>query len=261
VRSIADLPMDMIELLAGFFVVQPSNREKIMASAEPPHVPVIPPPRFFFGVSLAALLFYTVWSWLVRNDSLQPFDDLCAQHWQDWSESNVRTTTFMVFLTDLGGIASMTLLACMISIWQTAIKHRTLALGVFAVVVGGALVNQGFKEGFGRTRPPNPAPVVHEKNASYPSGHSMGCTIGFGLLGYALILPQRRRPRRVIAINFMLVIILAIGFSRMYLRAHWFSDVVGGWSLGIAWLFLCLGWLELRRHRFATHHHSSVANP
>ena len=50
----------------------------------------------------------------------------------------------------------------------------------------------------------------------------------------------------------MIAIVLAVGFSRVYLRAHWFSDVVGGWSLGIAWLFLCLGWLERRRRRLAS---------
>jgi undecaprenyl-diphosphatase len=79
----------------------------------------------------------------------------------------------------------------------------------------------------------------------------MGCAIGYGMLAYALILPQRRRPRRLAALILMTALVLAIGFSRIYLRAHWFSDVVGGWTIGIAWLFLCLGWLERRRLRVA----------
>jgi len=223
-----------------------------MASAELPHVPVIPPPRFFFGVALAAAAFFALWTWIVQPwDAPPSFDRSCAEYWQVWSAANPGVQGFMVFVTDLGGIAGMTLLAVMGSIWQTAIRHKTLAIAWLGIVIGGALVNQGFKEAFARHRPPNPASVVHEKNNSYPSGHSMGSAIGYGLLGYALILPQRRRPRRIVAIQLMIVIVLAVGFSRMYLRAHWFSDVIAGWSLGIAWLFLCLGCLERRRLRLA----------
>ncbi len=224
--------------------------ETNMASPEPPHVPVIPPPRFFFGVSIVAVLLFAGWTWVARPwDPPQPLDVYPAEFWQHWSEDHPGMTGFIVFLTDLGGIAAMTLLAIMGAIWQTAIKHKTLAVAWLVIVVGGALVNQGVKEFYGRHRPYNPASVVHEKNNSYPSGHSMGSAIGYGLLGYALVLPQRRRPRRVVAINLMIVIVIAIGFSRIYLRAHWFSDVVGGFSLGIAWLFLCLGWLEKYRRR------------
>jgi membrane-associated phospholipid phosphatase len=231
-----------------------------MASPEPPHVPVLPPPRFFFGVSLGAGIFFALWTWLVLNGIPIPVVDIdipaldrkFAEHWQHWSDSHLRMRGFMVFLTDMGGIAAMTLLALMGSIWQTAIKHRALALAWFGIVIGGAVLNQGCKEAVNRPRPSNPDAVVHERNNSYPSGHSMGSTIGYGLLGYALVLPQRYRPRRVAAILSMIGIVLAVGFSRMYLRAHWFSDVIGGWSLGLAWLFLCLGWLERRRRRLSS---------
>jgi len=227
-----------------------------MASAEPPHVPVIPPPRLFFAVSLGAAVFFAIWSWFVHAGTLQPFDDLCAQHWHDWSEAHHGPLGFMIFLTDLGGVAAMTLLAIMGSIWQTAIKHRTLAFAWLGIVIGGALLNQGAKEMFARPRPPENlrAGVVHERNASYPSGHSMGSAVGYGLLGYALILPQRHRPRRIVAVLLMIAAVLAVGFSRMYLRAHWFSDVVGGWSIGLAWVFLCIGWLERQRRNLTLPH-------
>ena len=51
----------------------------------------------------------------------------------------------------------------------------------------------------------------------------------------------------VLFVTLMIVIVVAVAFSRTYLRAHWFSDVVGGMTLGVAWLFLCLGWLERMR--------------
>ena len=221
-----------------------------MASPEPPNVAVIPPPRFFFCVSLGAGLFFALWSWLVLDGQALPnFDLACAKYWRDWSEVHQGPWEFMVFLTDLGGVASMTLLAIMGSIWQTAIKHRTLAIAWLGIVIGGGLLDQGCKKVFNRDRPLESLRdrAVLETNKSYPSGHSMGCAIGYGMLAYALILPQRRRPRRRAALLLMTALVLAIGFSRIYLRAHWFSDVVGGWTIGIAWLFLCLGWLERRR--------------
>ena len=46
---------------------------------------------------------------------------------------------------------------------------------------------------------------------------------------------------------FFVLLIAGIGFSRIYLRAHWFSDVIGGYAAGLCWLCFCLGWLELRR--------------
>ena len=225
-----------------------------MIPDEPPHVPVIPPPRFFFGVSLSAAIAFVIWTWLVFQGNVVPdFDLTCATFFHDYSNANQAPWRFMVFLTDLGGIAAATLLAVMGSIWQTAIRHRTLAVGWLVIVIGGAIFNQGFKEVFNQKRPDETLRdvAVLERNNSYPSGHSMGSAIGFGLLGYALILPQRRRPRRIVALLFMAIIILAIGFSRMYLRAHWFSDVVGGIIFGAAWLFLCLGWLERQRLRIA----------
>ena len=219
---------------------------------EPPHVPVIPPPRFFFGVAIAACAFYALWSWLVLDGKvIRDFDLQIATFWHDWNETHRWPWRLMVFLTELGGIASMTLLAIMGSLWQTAIKHKTLAIAWLGIMIGGALLNQGFKEAFGRDRPSAILRdrAVLEENQSYPSGHSVGSAIGFGLLGYALILPQRRRPRRIVAVNLMIAIVIGIGFSRIYLRAHWFSDVIGGFAIGTAWLFLCLGYLERRRLR------------
>lgn len=224
-----------------------------MSAAETPHEPVIPPPRFFFVVSIGAVVFFAGWSWLVHYSALPDFDRECADYWQQWSGANRRPLAFFIFLTDLGGIAAMTLLAIMGSIWQTAIKHKTLAVAWLGIVLGGAILNQGAKEMFDRKRPPNPEAVVHETNNSYPSGHAMSSAIGYGLLGYALVLPQRRRPRRIVAANFMIVIVIGVAFSRVYLRAHWFSDVVGGVALGVAWLFFCLGWLERRRRAHAAH--------
>lgn len=70
---------------------------------------------------------------------------------------------------------------------------------------------------------------------SYPSGHSMGSAAFYGFIGalIAMSAPGINPWAWVFA-----VIPMAIGLSRVYLGAHWFSDVVGGWTGGIWFVFL-----------------------
>jgi undecaprenyl-diphosphatase len=114
------------------------------------------------------------------------------------------------------------------------------------------------KQSLDRSRPPLEwrDRAVRENNQSYPSGHSMGSSIGYGMLGYALARDQRRRRLRAVTSGFLFSLVAAIAFSRVYLRAHWFSDVVGGCLIGVTWLCFWLGWVEIRRLRV-----SKGANP
>jgi undecaprenyl-diphosphatase len=145
----------------------------------------------------------------------------------------------------------MALLVMMGAIWQSAINNRFFAMAWIGVVIGGALLNLVAKESFDRPRPPEVMRhrAVLETNESYPSGHSMGSAIGYGMLGYALLMSQRHRPRRIAILLFVAGMFLMVGFSRIYLRAHWFSDVIAGWTIGLAWLFLAIGILEMRMRR------------
>jgi len=229
-------------------------------AAEPAHVPAIPSPPVFFAMSLGLLIFFGAWSWLtLHGDAIPSFDKWCAHSlhvWSqgEWSQDHTALTQTMIYITDIGGVAAMTLMAIMGAIWQTAIRNRYLAYAWFAVILGCAILNSSTKYAFDRDRPPADIRdrAVLEENKSYPSGHSMGSAIGYGMLAYALILPQRHRPRRITALLLTGGMILAVGFSRIYLRAHWFSDVVGGWTIGLCWLFFCLGWIEMRRRKGLT---------
>ncbi|MSQ95809.1 MAG: phosphatase PAP2 family protein [Gemmataceae bacterium] len=217
-----------------------------MVSTESPHGPVLPP-RFFFGVSLAAVGFFALWTWVVRPWAPPPsFDMSWAEIWRDWSETHAAFSGVMVYLTDIGGVAAMALLTVMAVIWQSAVHNRTLVVAWIAVMIGCVILNSGTKHIFDRARPGEllRAPVVHERNPSYPSGHSMGSTIGYGMLAYSLLLAERRRGARALILLLCATIVLGVGLSRIYLRAHWLSDVVAGWTVGLAWLFFCLGWLE-----------------
>ncbi|MDB5177822.1 MAG: Phosphoesterase PA-phosphatase related protein [Candidatus Saccharibacteria bacterium] len=124
-----------------------------------------------------------------------------------------------------------------------------IAIGVIVVVVGlvqanmrlavsgGAIwitlgVGSLLKLAFGRARPQTEyAANIWLDRLSFPSGHTTGSTIAYGLLAYFAWQLLPHPWNYVVAIIFVILIIL-IGISRIYLGAHFPSDVIAGWLLG-----------------------------
>ncbi|MGQ0737970.1 MAG: phosphatase PAP2 family protein [Bacteroidota bacterium] len=94
---------------------------------------------------------------------------------------------------------------------------------------------------FQRQRPANPL-VEGITNFGFPSGHAFMSVVFYGLLVWLAIKYIRNNPARITVIVLSLLLILLIGFSRIYLRVHYATDVVGGVAIGTCWLFFCL-WL------------------
>ena len=96
------------------------------------------------------------------------------------------------------------------------------------------------KQVFRRLRPQLSEPWVTEPGWSFPSGHAMGSLVAYGFLAYLLtrITPDHF-PRRT-AIALLAGLVLLIGFSRIYLGAHFLSDVIGGYAGAAVWLTFCI---------------------
>jgi membrane-associated phospholipid phosphatase len=108
--------------------------------------------------------------------------------------------------------------------------HRARAV---ALVLGLGLTwvaTQITKSAIDRPRPP--APLVHTTGASYPSGHAAN-SVGWLALAVALSVLLPTRGGRVIAIAAGALLAALVGLSRIYLRAHYLSDVLGGEALAI----------------------------
>lgn len=130
-------------------------------------------------------------------------------------------------------------------------RRFALALLWVAVALGGHLFNSSLKHTLDRPRPALAERDVSATatNPSYPSGHTMAATISFGLLGYVYV--RRGRGRRFLVLALLCAVVLLVGLSRIYLRAHWVTDVLGGFLAAGGWLAMWMGMAEVLRLRFA----------
>lgn len=117
-------------------------------------------------------------------------------------------------------------------------NQRLLIASVVALSTMG--INTIMKYAFERDRPLTEyvANMVI-KSYSFPSGHAAGSTVMFGLLAYLAFqaLPQ---PWGGVTAALLVLLILSIGISRVYLGAHFPSDVVTGWVVGLAGLAIII---------------------
>src|SRR5439155_17690729 len=98
-----------------------------------------------------------------------------------------------------------------------------------------------------RQRPVYNRIFTSEESPSFPSGHAAGSAVGYGMLAYCLALRWRTWRRRLPLVGVLVLLVLLIGFSRLYLGVHYLSDVLAGYALGLAWLALCVCAIEAIR--------------
>jgi undecaprenyl-diphosphatase len=118
--------------------------------------------------------------------------------------------------------------------------RRRLALFLVTAAVGGGLVDSAVKILVNRPRPVLDHPVASAFGKSFPSGHAMSSTVTYGAL-LVVFLPVVPRAWRWLAVALTTTLVLAIGAARLLLGVHFVTDVVGGYTLGLAWLCGCVG--------------------
>jgi membrane-associated phospholipid phosphatase len=151
-------------------------------------------------------------------------------------------------LTDLGDKGFLIPLAACIAALLLFRRRWTLAVIWTVVTASGGLLNAALKTLFERSRPEFLHGFATADGWSFPSGHSSGAFIVYGLLGYLAVLhlPQRLHlPAAALAMT----LIVCVGFSRVILQVHYFSDVLGGYAFGAAWVAAWIAGLEAFRRR------------
>jgi membrane-associated phospholipid phosphatase len=115
------------------------------------------------------------------------------------------------------------------------LKHyKPYGLLLLAAMGGDGLIVSILKTLEHVTRPTNG--IFSDTGFSYPSGHSAGCIVFGGILAYfAWKNWQSTRSKALIGVG-TVAVVGVVGFDRVYLNVHWFSDVLGGWLFGAFWL-------------------------
>lgn len=117
--------------------------------------------------------------------------------------------------------------------------ERLLAIGFVAALGGNGLLDALLKHVFVRVRPPTDGALHQLHGWSFPSGHAAGTLVACGFLAY---LALRLLPHRLHAVCVMIAaaLVLLVGASRIFINAHYASDVLAGFASRAAWLLLCI---------------------
>lgn len=151
---------------------------------------------------------------------------------------------FMVWLTMLGDTFVITSITIMILAWLLYQRNIPAALHWGAAILFGAILTRVLKISLHIPRP-DPSLFADSSHYSFPSAHSTMAMLLYGFLSI-IISREIRAYWRVHVYVFFGIIISLIAISRLYLGAHWLSDVLGGLTLGLLWITL-LG-ITYRRH-------------
>ncbi len=164
--------------------------------------------------------------------------------------ASLSTEALQVFaaLTHLADTATLTGLCIIVALALIAFGQRWLALGWVVALAGNGVLNQTLKQIFARVRPLDPESSVIAQGFSFPSGHSSGAVVAYGMLAYLALrlLPARWHLSALLA---AVALALTVGASRLFLRLHFAIDVIAGYSSGAAWLALCVTCIEFSRWR------------
>jgi membrane-associated phospholipid phosphatase len=139
-------------------------------------------------------------------------------------------------VTWLGSNAVLIPLIALLVVFVGVIRHDAWGALLAALALAGAdALYSVVKPIVDRPRPPVAIHLVHASSFSFPSGHATAVTACFGMAA-ALLAADRSLRWKLVAGIAAGVVIVIVGFSRIYLGVHWFTDVVAGVALGGLWL-------------------------
>jgi undecaprenyl-diphosphatase len=148
-------------------------------------------------------------------------------------------------VTALGGVTVMILVTVVAVAAFLMHGRRRHALVLGATVLLADVSSEALKRIYGRPRPDLVPHGSYVYSASFPSGHSTMSAATFLTLAMLIASLEPNRQVKIMVYVLAMGLMLAIGFSRVYLGVHWPSDVLAGWCLGAAWALAA--WSALRR--------------
>jgi len=201
------------------------------------HLPIkLSKPPLVIITILLALLLLTIF-FIIALGPLHNLDRSIFLSVTGWR--NLWLDQVMTFVTMLGGLilGGIIFFLCLYFL-----KKRQWEYFLLFIVAGIAtyFLKVVLKAAFDRPRPNLVVALVEEHSASFPSGHALFAFVFYGLIAWLIIQKKSSQNIKIIVILLAVVLILAVGISRVYLGVHWPSDVLAGYFVGGCSLYALL---------------------
>jgi undecaprenyl-diphosphatase len=190
------------------------------------------------GAIIAGAIFLSL-SWQVATYA--PIVALDARI-ADWlhKHGTPEVTAFMIAVTMFHSIAGSSVLAAILGIVLYRLRERYWLLTLALAMVGGIALNTVLKYAYARNRPYFDDPWVSLSTYSFPSGHTAAAVLFYGVLAAFLASRFHDWRQRAVCVAGPVLAVTLVAFSRMYLGAHYLSDVLAAACSSAVWLVLCL---------------------
>ncbi|HEX3280954.1 MAG TPA: phosphatase PAP2 family protein [Pyrinomonadaceae bacterium] len=175
----------------------------------------------------------------VRNGEPLTLTDVRFSNWLH-THGSPPLTKVMWIITSLHASVVVCGGAVLVGLYLWRRRQRFWVVAFWLSVFGGLLLNKILKLIFHRARPQFRDTVQSLTSYSFPSGHTMIATVFYGALAVFVIANSKSWLLRIISIAVALVMIMLVAFSRIYLGAHYLSDVLAAMAEGLAWIALSL---------------------
>lgn len=165
------------------------------------------------------------------------------------AHSNPALTQFMLLISDSHGITGVLLMSAVLGLALLHLRRPWWLLALVLSVPGGMLLNVAVKNVVQRARPRFDDPMLVLTTYSFPSGHTAATTLFYGFLTALVFAHEGARRWRRPMLATAVAMVLLVGLSRIYLGAHYFTDVFGAIALALCWLGASLAGVQALSRR------------
>ncbi|GAB3056296.1 phosphatase PAP2 family protein [Salinicoccus sesuvii] len=194
------------------------------------------------GIVVLFTWLFSELSEMLIEEELQGFDSRITLFFD--RSASPALDTFYTIVTELGSVEFLAAASIILILFLWFKMKDIWGIMLFSAALGGGgILTAVMKESYERNRP-SINEAVDATGFSFPSGHAVGSLIFYGFVAYLIVRSSRQKGFKIWVLVLSVILILLIGASRIYLGAHFPSDIVAGYTVGTIWLILCLMVLE-----------------